>query len=174
MARHTLDRMRHAGFDVEVGPPYFGFLREVLVFLVAIADRIAYARLAAEQRVEFTGALVHHLARILQDSEDDLLGPAPAGEPSNGDSSSTWSTSSPATTPSSAPTRRCRRRAGFHPDFAFVRYLGSRLEPLLPEKDRRWVLDQVMAVEAPEAVAMVQRSCSDLFDRRRAPRGALA
>ena len=45
-----------------------------------------------------------------------------------------------------------------------MRYLGRRLEPALPEKDRRWVLDQVMAVEAPEAVAMVQRSLRDLFD----------
>ena len=31
----------------------------------------------------------------------------------------------------------------------FVRYLSHRLEPLLPGKDRRWVLDQVMAVEVP-------------------------
>ena len=65
---------------------------------------------------------------------------------------------------------------GFHPDFAFVRYLGSRLEPTLPEKDRRWVIEQVMAAEAPEAVGIVQRSMRDLFDPapRRARRSTMS
>ncbi len=45
---------------------------------------------------------------------------------------------------------------GFAPDFAFVRYLGSRLTATMPPKDSRWVLDQVMDVEAPEAVKIVR------------------
>jgi len=165
VARHTLDRMRRAGFDVEVGPPYFAFLREVLVFLVALADRIAYARQGAEGRIAFTAALVHHLARILQENEDDLLGPAPDGAPSNGDTFiDLVNEVTGHYAEFGADPTRADDGAGFHPDFAFVRYLGRRLEPALPEKDRRWVLDQVMAVEAPEAVAMVQRSLRDLFD----------
>ena len=158
--------MRRAGFDVEVGPPYFAFLREVLVFLVALADRIAYARLGA------AGAgRVHRRAGASP-------GPHPAGQrgrparagaatarPRIGDSfidlvnevTGHYAEFGADPTLSDAG-------AGFHPDFAFVRYLGRRLEPALPEKDRRWVLDQVMAVEAPEAVAMVQRSLRDLFD----------
>jgi hypothetical protein len=165
VARHTLDRMRRAGFDVEVGRPYFAFLREVLVFLVAVADRIAHARLDAAQRLAFTSALVHHLARILQDNEDDLLGPAGPGESSHADTfidlvnDVTGHYAEFGADPS-LPAGD----AGFHPDFAFIRYLGRRLEPTLPEKDRRWVLDQVMAVEAPEAVAMAQRSMRELFE----------
>jgi hypothetical protein len=34
---------------------------------------------------------------------------------------------------------------------------------VLPEKDRRWVIDQVMAVEAPEAVAMLRKSMDGVF-----------
>jgi len=176
VARHALDRMRQAGFDVEVGPPYFAFLREVLVFLVALADRIAYARLDGQQRLEFTSALVHHLARILQDSEDDLLGPAPAGAPTNGDSFIDLVNEVTAHYAEfGADATLSADDAGFQPDFAFLRYLGRRLEPSLPEKDRRWVLDQVMAIEAPEAVGMVQRAMKDLFDPapRRARRSAL-
>lgn len=165
VARHMLERMRRAGFDVETGRPYFQFLREVLVFLVALADRIAHARQRPGERVAFTGALVHHLARILQDNEDDLLGAAPPGAPSNGDSfidlvnEVTDHYAEFGADPSLAGDG-----AGFHPDFAFLRYLGRRLEPALPERDRRWVLDQVMAVEAPEAVRLVQRSLRELFD----------
>jgi hypothetical protein len=165
VARHALDRMRRAGFDVEVGPPYFTFLREVLVFLVALADRIAYARLDAGRRADFTSALVHHLARILQDSEDDLLGPAPPGGPSNADSFvDLVNEVTGHYAEFGADPALPADDAGFHPDFAFLRYFGRRIEPTLPEKDRRWVLDQVMAVEAPEAVGMVQRSMRELFD----------
>ena len=49
------------------------------------------------------------------------------------------------------------------PDFAFVRYLGHRLEPQVPEKDCRWVLDQVSAIEVPEAVGMLQRAMDGVF-----------
>jgi hypothetical protein len=165
IARHTLDRIRHAGFDVEVGAPYFAFLREVLAFLVAVADRIGYARLDAAQRVEFTGALVHHLARILQDSEDDLLGPAPAERPSHGDSFiDLVNELAGHYAEFGADPAAAARNGSFEPDFAFMRYLGHRLEPALPIKDRRWVQDQVIAVQAPEAVAMLQRALADLFD----------
>jgi hypothetical protein len=177
VARHALDRMRQAGFDVEVGPPYFAFLREVLVFLVALADRIAHARLDSERRAEFTSALVHHLARILQDNEDDLLGPAPPGGPSNAESFvDLVNEVTGHYAEFGADPALPADDAGFHPDFAFLRYFGRRIEPTLPEKDRRWVLDQVMAVEAPEAVGMVQRSMRDLFDpgTRRARRSTVS
>jgi hypothetical protein len=177
VARHMLDRTRHAGFGVEIGPPYFRFLREVLAFLVAVADRIAYARLDAAQRLEFTGALAHHLARILQDSEDDLLGPAPAGAPSHGDSfidlvnelaTHYAEFGADPSLPSDA--------TGFEPDFAFLRYLGHRLEATVAAHERRWVQDQVIACEAPDAVAMLQRAVGDLFSppQRRARREAVS
>ena len=165
IARHTLDRTRHAGFAVEVGPPYFRFLREVLAFLVAIADRIAYARLEPQARCEFVVALVRHLARILQDSEDDLIGAAPPDEPSNAERfvDLVNGVSAHYAEFGADPTV-ANPVAGFAPDFAFLRYLGTRLAPALPDADRRWILDQVIDVQAPEAVAMLQRSLQDLFD----------
>jgi hypothetical protein len=164
IARHALDRTRHAGFEVELGAPYFRFLREVLAFLVAVADRIAHARLPAEARAAFTGTMVRHLARILQDSEDDLVGPAPAGAPSHGDRFIDL-VNELAThyAEFGADTMLPADPGGFEPDFAFLRYLGHRLEATVPPRDRRWIQDQVIAVEAPEALEMLQRSLRDLF-----------
>ncbi|HRD86080.1 MAG TPA: hypothetical protein PLF63_13015 [Rubrivivax sp.] len=175
VAQNLLKRMRGADFDIDAGPPYFAFLREVLVFLVAVTDRMAHARLEAQARHEFTVALVRHLARNLQENEDHLLGPPPPGRPSHADTFidlvnevtghyAEFGADPEATGP------------GFQPDFAFVRYLGRRLEPTLPEKDRRWVVEQVMAAEAPEAVATVRRSMDNLFDPapRRARRSSMS
>lgn len=165
VAVNMLKRMRAARFDIDAGAPYFAFLREVLVFLAVVADRVAYARMPAEQRAQFVVALVRHVARHLQENADDLLGPAAPGEASHGErfidlfNELAGHYAEFGAAPGSAASG-----AGFEPDFAFVRYLGVRLEPALPEHDRRWVLDQVMAIEAPEALGIVQRSMNELFD----------
>ena len=155
VARHMLARMREAGFDIDAGPAYFGFMREVLVFFLAGIDRMAYARLDADDRRRFTSALVLRTADILRDSEADLLGPVEGADYAERfiDQFNTLAV----------------HYADFGwsddegPDFAFVRYLGSRLEATVPEKDRRWVIEQVMASEVPEAVAMLQGAMRGVF-----------
>lgn len=174
VAQQMLKRMRGADFDIDAGAPYFAFMREVLVFLIALTDRIAAARMATADRAEFTRAFVRHLARTLQDNEDELLGPPLAGQPPHGDSfidlvnevTKHYAEFDADPVSSSEDT-------GFQPDFPFVRYLGHRLEPTMPEKDRHWVIDQVMAVEAPNAIDVVQRAMRDLYDATpRRPRRA--
>ena len=151
VAQNMLKQMRVAHFDIEIGEQYFAFTREVLVFLTQVLDRMAYERMGPDGRIAFITALVKRVAEILQDNEDGLLGVPQAGQPSH-----------------------CERFIdlfneladhygdfGFDssgPDFAFVRYLGHRIELLMPQKDQRWVLDQVMASEVPDAVAYMQKA----------------
>jgi len=159
VAQQTLKRMRGAEFDIDAGEPYFAFMREMLVFLVAVADRLAHDRFDGATRVAFTTALVLHVADTLQGNEIDMMAAPAPGQP--------------------APRDRFidlfnelhghyaefggePGAAEFTPDFGFLRYLGRRLEPTLPPKDQRWVLDQVMAVEAPDAVVLVQRTLREL------------
>jgi hypothetical protein len=193
VAVQMLKRMRAAGFDIDAGAPYFAFVREVLVFLAVVADRIAHARMAPEAREAFVVALVRHVARHLQENADDLLGPPSPGEAGHGEQfidlfnelaghyaefgAAPQARSGGAAKKEGAAEGAESADAGFEPDFAFVRYLGVRLEPVLGEHDRRWVLDQVMAIEAPEALQIVQRSMRELFDptppRRSGRRGAM-
>lgn len=147
-ARHLIDRMRAAGFDVDPGAPYFGFVRETLLFLLACADRMAYAKLGADARVPFTTSLVHHVARQLHDNETDLLG-------AEHDWGGLFVEQFNAVSQHYAEFGWSEADG---PDFGFVRYFGRRLEPFVPEHDRRWVLDQVMAVEAPAALELLRRS----------------
>jgi len=170
VAVQMLKRMRAANFEIDAGAPYFAFVREVLVFLAVVADRMAFARLPTEARAEFVVALVRHVARHLQENADDLLGPTPPGEPGHGErfidlfNELATHYAEFGAAPSAASGDPGAPEAAFEPDFAFLRYFGVRLEPALPERERRWVLDQVMAIEAPEALAIVQRSMRELFD----------
>ena len=166
---HVIKRLREAGFDIDAGPAYFGVLRELLVFLLAGADRIAYARLGGEGRTPFTRALVLRAAEILDENESDLLGALEDGA-----------------SYAERFVEQFNLLSGHYaefgwseaegPDFAFVRYLGSRLEATVPEKDRHWVIDQVMAAEVPEAVDMLQRAMQGVFSTapRSARRGAMS
>jgi hypothetical protein len=177
VANQMLKRMRGASFDIDAGTPYFAFMREVLVFLIAVTDRIGHARLEPAAREEFTVALVRHVARTLAENERDLLGPEAEGAPSYGDTFiDLVNEVTQHYAEFGAEPGVDDPAAGFRPDFDFLRYLGSRIEPTLPPKDRPWVLDQVMAVEAPQAVAVVQGSMRDLYDPapRRARRAAVS
>lgn len=163
VTQNMLKQMRQAQFDIDVGPQYFAFLREVLVFLIQVVDRMAYERMTPELRSDFTTALVRRVAEILEESELEWLPPPALGEQSRRNQF----------------IDLCNEQAEAYadfscgpqgPDFGFVRYLGSRIETLMPAKDQRWVIDQIMAIEAPEALRMVQRGLEGVLST--APRPA--
>ena len=162
VAQNMLKQMRTAHFDIEVGAQYFAFTREVLVFLTQVLDRMAYDRMGAEGRAEFITALVRRLADILQENEDTLLGVPVAGQPSHYDEFVVLF------------NELADHYAEFGcdtagPDFAFVRYLGHRIEALMSAKDQRWVVDQIMAIEVPEAVQTLRRGMAGVLSTEPRP-----
>jgi hypothetical protein len=163
VTQNMLKQMREAKFDIDVGPQYFAFMREVLVFLIQAVDRMAFERMTPEQRLDFTTAMVRRVAEILEESELEWLAPPAAGEESRRNSF----------------IDLCNEQADAYaefghgpdgPDFAFVRYLGSRVEAVLPEKDRHWVKDQMMAYEVPEALEMVRRGLDGVLSTEPRPK----
>ena len=164
VAQNMLSQMRSAHFDIEIGPQYFAFTREVLVFLIQVIERMAHERMDDAARDAFMSALVQRVAQVLQDNEDRLLG-APQREQASHYARFI-----------DQYNLLADHYADFGfgtggPDFSFVRYLGHRIEALMPEKDRLWVVDQIMAVEVPEAVQILQRSIQDVLSTGpRAPR----
>lgn len=151
---NTVKQMREADFDIDPGPSYFAFMREVLIFMAMVADRIAYAQLDADSRARFTAEVAHRVALILEENEVRLIGPERAGI--------------------------CRKQfvelynlrasdyATFNfvddsPDFAFMRYLGACITALVPPKDQTWAMDQIVAIEAPDAVESIRKGMRGLF-----------
>jgi len=156
VAQNMLGQMRSAHFDIEIGAQYFAFTREVLVFLIQVLDRMAHERMDTESRGAFMSALVQRVAQVLQENEDRLLGEPLAGQASHYER---FIDQYNALSDHYADF-------GFGPlgpDFSFVRYLGHRIEAFMPEKDRLWVVDQIMAAEVPEAVSILQRSMHDVL-----------
>jgi len=162
VAQNTLKQMRSASFDIEIGQQYFAFTQEVLVFLIQVLDRLAAERMDASLRAEFMTALVQRVAEVLQENEDGLMGVPAAGQASHYDQFIDLF------------NELADHYADFGydaqgPDFAFVRYLGHRIEALMPQKDQRWVVDQIMASEVPDAIDMTKRGMQGVLSTEPRP-----
>jgi hypothetical protein len=155
LSQDAIRHMRAAQFDIDIGSQYFDFVCEYLAFMLHAADRVAHRVLVADKRIAFTTALALKLAEVVEDNRDMLIAaPAPG---------------------------RCRHHfialanqrgadyADFGydekegPDFGFRRFFGSRLLAIVPQKDHAWVIDQVMEIEAPEAVKALESTLAGLF-----------
>lgn len=169
LAIDAINRMRQADYDIDIGRPYFDFVCEFTVFLAMAADRIAYRDLDADERVEFTTALAKRIAAFVEENRDMLLGEAQPGESERHFLD--------------LFNRRGADYAEFGydesgPDFGFKRYFAACLREGLPEKDKLWVVDQAMDIEAPEALKALGKTLAGLFhpetnESRRSRDGAM-
>lgn len=159
IADNALKNTRKADFEIEVGPQYLDFLAEFLLFLILVSDRIAYLQLSAEDRSAFTGNLANRVAETYAENrsrllEDDLKG--------------------------------CKQRfidllnqrAGEYaefgydesgPDYGFYRYLAWCIGEIMTEADSKWIIDQMISFEAPEAVKMVEKTLRGLYETEPKP-----
>ncbi len=153
IAENALKNMRRVDFKVAVGAQYFAFLSEFLIFMVQVADRIAYVRFTAEVRQAFTSELANRIAETLADNQSELLGGAMSEH-------------------KLSFIERLNQRAGEYAEFeygsdgssfSFMRYLAHCMLDVVGEQDKNWVIDQMMAVEAPQAVEMVEKAMRGLL-----------
>lgn len=149
----ALKNTRKAEFEIAVGAQYFSFLSEFLVFLIQVADRIAYRELSAEDRLTFTSTLANRIAETLAENQSRLVGDSPAEHKQHF-------------------IDKLNLRAGEYadfdyggegPSFAFTRYLAFCMGDIMDEKDRGWITDHLMATEAPQAVDTIGKAMRDLF-----------
>jgi hypothetical protein len=154
IADNALKNTRKAKFEIEVGPQYLDFLAEFLLFLILVADRIAYRQLSADDRVAFTGNLANRVAETYAENRSRLLDDELKG---------------------------CKQRfidllnqrAGEYaefgygengPDYAFYRYLAWCIGQIMNDADSGWIIDQMISYEAPEAVQMVEKTLRGLYE----------
>jgi len=159
IADNALKNTRKANFEIAIGPQYFSFLSEFLVFLIQVADRIAYRQLPGEDRFAFTSTLANRVAETLAENQSRLMGESIPEHKKNF---------------IDTLNERAGEYADFNygsdgPEFAFTRYLAFCMREVMDEKDAEWVIDQMMSIEAPEAVEMVEKTMKNLFTTEPGP-----
>jgi len=160
LATHHVEEIEAAGFRLTSPEQRFALLREWLVFLVQSADRLAFQTVSDEDRSRFISALARHMAGTLEDNQHELLGP--------GQHAKDFIDLLNAEIPDYAELSFGKDGPGYR----FLRYLGDKVLAIVGQEDaNRWVIDQVMEIEAPAAIASLRKGLDNLFAGRNPEQG---
>jgi hypothetical protein len=120
-------------------------LAEFIAFLVQLADRAVYGKLGEAERAALIGEVVGHLAVTMENNQRDLFGP---GEYRKAfiDLLNT----------------RFGEYAGFEyagaePGYPCLRFFAAKVADAMAGGDNKWVVEQMMDIEAPEMVRFVRK-----------------
>lgn len=152
VARGAVERLLAADYEFAGETHRFGILEEWLVFFVHLADRMAHSRVSEAHRERVIKAMAQRLADVVQENRSERLA-AGAYRPhfvqKLNERGADYAES---------------RVAGDAPGMNFLRCLGQAVCQAAPEIDRRWLMEQVVEVEAPAAVRQFVGAAADLMN----------
>jgi hypothetical protein len=151
IAQQGVLNLENEGFQTDTNAQRLDIMAEFLAFLVHLVDRMTSADLGQEERVEFITSLARHLADNMQQNRIDAEGKGEYRQ---------------------ALVNLLNERAADYaefsftdsePGFAFRRYFGENVRAVMGARDNKWITDQVMDIEVPEAMKPLRKALHDLF-----------
>ena len=129
-----------------------GVLTEFIAFLVQLVDRAVYGKLGDADRATLIGEVAGHLAATMENNQLDLFGPGEYRKPFI-----------------DLLNTRFAEYAGFEcpggePGFPCLRYFATRVSDAMASSDNKWVVEQMMDIEAPEMVRVVKKLVEQTVD----------
>lgn len=145
IATEMFKHMEKEGFRFGSDRMTVSVITEFIIFQIQLVDRITYGRISDEQRATLIGATAKHLAVTLENNQMDLFGPGEYRKPFI-----------------DLLNARFGDYAEFEyrdnePGFACLRYLAAKVSDAMAEGDNKWVIEQIMDIQAPEIVKLVKR-----------------
>jgi len=146
--------MEKEGFRVGDDRQVAALITELLAFLVQVSDRLVYGQLPDDERGRFMNALGQHLAKTVHSNMIDMFGP--------GDYTGSF-------------IRTLNARLAdysdfdfenYQPSYAMLRYLGDKMAEAMSGTDSKWVVEQVMDIEAPEALERIRKLVHEVLGIR--------
>jgi len=143
LAKEGFTRMEKEGFKFAEDRQAIDVIGEFCIFMLHIVDRMLFGKVAEEERGPLINAIALHLAQTMEDNQQDLLG---AGDyraafiDKLNDRLSNYA------------------ECGFDaegPGYDFKRYLGQKVAEVMAASDDKWVVEQVMDIEAPELAGRI-------------------
>ncbi len=145
IAVEIFKHMEKEGFKFGSDRLVTGVLAEFIAFLIQLADRATYGRLGDADRATLIGAVAAHLAATVENNHLDLFGPGDYRKPfidllnARFEEYATF------------------EYAGAEPGFHGLRYFATKVAEAMAGSDNKWVVEQMMDIEAPAMVQLMKK-----------------
>lgn len=149
IALEIYKHMEKDGFKFGSDRQVTAILTELIAFLVQLTDRLVHGRLSDADRATLINSVAGHLTATMENNQTDLLGPGQYKAPFV-----------------ATLNARFRDYAGFEytdqgPGYACLRYLGEQVADAMATSDNKWVIEQMMEIEAPEMIRLTKKLVGD-------------
>ncbi|HYA37710.1 MAG TPA: hypothetical protein VEI74_05505 [Candidatus Methylomirabilis sp.] len=151
IAQETCRHMEKEGYPLGGDRQVTAVLTELMAFLVQMSDRIVYGQLSEEERVRFINAVGNNLARITATNLVEFVGPGAHADEFVG------------TVNARLVDYSEFEFDGRNPGYAVLRYLGEKVACAMDATDSKWVLEQIVDVEAPEAIKAIRKLVGEVL-----------
>ena len=127
-------------------------LAENIAFLVQLVDRAVYGKLSEADRATLIGEVARHVAATMENNQLDLFGPGEYRKPFL-----------------DMLNARFEAYAGFEypggePGFPCLRFFAAKVDDAMASSNNKWVVEQIMEIEAPEMVRLVKKLVDQTVD----------
>ena len=163
VADKAVDNLGRENYDIITPERGFKLIAEFVAFLVHYCDRMAYASLTPERRMAVLQAVSVRLAEVMEQNIHSMVG---TGDGRNYRQEFI-----------DFLNRRFADYAEFEfPDeekasFPALRFLGLQIRDEMDEKDKTWVMDQIMDIEMPQMMGTIRKSFKGLLSDAPVKRG---
>ncbi len=153
IGQNILLSMENNDYQTDTQLQRLNIIEELLAFTIHIIDRMTIERFSDEDRQRFMTELVMKTAKHMEDNKRDIIGP--------GEYKQSYI---------DLVNQRMNDYADFNydeesggPSFPMRRFFGDRVAVQMGEKNRKWVADQMIEVEAPEILDALKKAVPNLF-----------
>jgi len=129
-----------------------GVLTEFIAFVAQLVDRAVYGRLSDAERAALIGAVAGHLAATMENNQRDLFGPGEYRKPFIDALNARFGEYAQFECP------------GGEPGYACLRFFATRVSDAMADGDNKWVVEQMMDIEAPEMVRVARKLVEQTVD----------
>jgi hypothetical protein len=150
IAAARLDNLENEGFEFRDIRQRFAIVQEFLAYLLQIADRVAYTHLNPGERTLLINEMAKRLAITLEENLADFLGEGDYRRPF-------------IALLNERGSEYAELGVGNEAGYGLLRYLGDCVSRAVGEEQRRWLMEQVIEIEAPEAAKVMQKAVRDLL-----------
>ena len=135
--------MEREGFRFGSDRMATGVIAEFIAFVVQLADRTVYGRLSEVDRATLIGEVAVHLAATMENNQRDLFGAGDYRKPFIDLLNARFE------------EYAAFEYAGAAPGYACLRLFAGKVSDAMASGDNKWVVEQMIDVEAPEMVRFV-------------------